>query len=355
MNYCNDSFRAGNVLLNDGQYTEALDKYSEAISCEPDNAILYCNRSGCYLLLEEYELSLQDGRRCLELNNTFAMGYYRVGCALYWLHRYTEALEVVDDGIRTDPSDLNLRRLVELKGMLSSLLGISSGVSEGKPSHCPLSSSSGDDLFHLSHHSNPGPLGAYTVYRIYRGNKSMAERRYREFLQIRDILQCDYPGALVPPLPGKRVVGVLQEKFVLCRERYLKEFINRVAVHPELRTADCFRVFVEGGVLTHPRDATKQHDKKPRKYPVPWLAALKASIGLALEQDNLNVEKDDTVREVKEFLSDVPMQTAEVGRTASCLQKQYENVSISLISLSGSVCKLGLLGGGRFQILCNMV
>ena len=68
-------------------------------------------------------MSLQDGRRCIELDHTLAMGYYRAGCALYWLHRYTEALEVVEKGLKGTPaicfSDLELRRLEELRCVIA--------------------------------------------------------------------------------------------------------------------------------------------------------------------------------------------------------------------------------------------
>jgi stress-induced-phosphoprotein 1 len=50
-----------------GAFDEAASLYTEAISLDPHNPVLYTNRSAVYLRTKQYELALGDGKKAVEL------------------------------------------------------------------------------------------------------------------------------------------------------------------------------------------------------------------------------------------------------------------------------------------------
>jgi hypothetical protein len=64
----------------------------------------------------------------------------------------------------------------------------------------------------------------YTSYHV-KGYDSLGEidvfRRYREFLQFRDVLFSRYPGLVIPPIPPKQATNKTQEIFVEERRYFL--------------------------------------------------------------------------------------------------------------------------------------
>lgn len=69
----------------------------------------------------------------------------------------------------------------------------------------------------------------YTVYHV-RGRDNLGpieiQRRYREFLFLRDMLYSRYPGLMIPPMPGKQMSGNRAEFFVEERKHFLNEFLR---------------------------------------------------------------------------------------------------------------------------------
>lgn len=119
----------GNKAYQAKNYGKSLLLYTEAIKLQPNNHILYSNRSSCHLLLREPKKALEDAEKCIELNPSFAKGFYRKGTlhipcrksaitfshhiplaqALRQLSRFDEALEAIEAALKLAPNDPTLQ------------------------------------------------------------------------------------------------------------------------------------------------------------------------------------------------------------------------------------------------------
>ncbi|KAL7676376.1 hypothetical protein ACOME3_002630 [Neoechinorhynchus agilis] len=94
----------GNELFQKGDYPSALKHYSEAIKRNPDDARYYSNRAACYAKLMEFEMSLKDCDKCIELDPKFIKAYLRKGSALIALRQYARAQSAYEGALELDPS-----------------------------------------------------------------------------------------------------------------------------------------------------------------------------------------------------------------------------------------------------------
>jgi stress-induced-phosphoprotein 1 len=71
----------GNAAFTSGNFDDAVKHFSDAIKHDPNDHVLYSNRSGAYASLEKYQLALQDADMCVKLNpswpkvSAFSSGY----------------------------------------------------------------------------------------------------------------------------------------------------------------------------------------------------------------------------------------------------------------------------------------
>jgi DnaJ family protein C protein 7 len=73
----------GNQLYKVRKYQQAIELYTEAIQLCPDSPAYYGNRSDCYMMLYQYRLALEDAKRAVALDCSFAKGYIRIAkCSL---------------------------------------------------------------------------------------------------------------------------------------------------------------------------------------------------------------------------------------------------------------------------------
>ncbi|XP_048484724.1 hsp70-Hsp90 organizing protein 1 [Plutella xylostella] len=67
----------GNEAVKNEQYIEAVLHYTQAIKLDPNNYVLYSNRSFAFLKLDQHYLSLQDANETVRLQPQWAKGYFR--------------------------------------------------------------------------------------------------------------------------------------------------------------------------------------------------------------------------------------------------------------------------------------
>ena len=67
----------GNALLKDGEYEQAIEKYSLGISVCKDSKANYLNRALAYMKMGKYKRTIKDCSRILELAEIFEEGFTR--------------------------------------------------------------------------------------------------------------------------------------------------------------------------------------------------------------------------------------------------------------------------------------
>uniref|UniRef100_A0A3P8W3N1 Tetratricopeptide repeat protein 28 n=1 Tax=Cynoglossus semilaevis TaxID=244447 RepID=A0A3P8W3N1_CYNSE len=100
--------RRSNQACQQGEYALAVHLYSEALTADPQNCILYSNRSAAYLRLGQYSTALDDAIKARLINPKWPKAYFRQGVALQYLGRHADALAAFASGLAQDPKSLQL-------------------------------------------------------------------------------------------------------------------------------------------------------------------------------------------------------------------------------------------------------
>ena len=73
--------RRGNELFATRQYDEAIELYNKAIAIDPENAVLYSNRSACYASKKQWQKALEDAKISISKDPNFIKAYHRLAAA----------------------------------------------------------------------------------------------------------------------------------------------------------------------------------------------------------------------------------------------------------------------------------
>ncbi len=100
---------AGNAAFKGGDHAEAIKLYTLALELDPDNAVLFSNRSAAYLASGDAKSkALVDANKCVDLRPDWGKGYSRKGAAEHALGRFDAAIATFKNALRMDPSDKSL-------------------------------------------------------------------------------------------------------------------------------------------------------------------------------------------------------------------------------------------------------
>ena len=84
------------------QYHSAIHYYTMALSLDPNNGTILCNRSATYLKVQYYSKALYDAQQCIPTMGN--KGKCRYATALQSLHRYEDAVQQYQSVLEDDPS-----------------------------------------------------------------------------------------------------------------------------------------------------------------------------------------------------------------------------------------------------------
>ena len=123
------SFDLGTKFLTDGDYEKAIDAFSTAIECDPDNASAYLGRADAYISSGETEenltAALADYQKAVELDEQNAEAYLGLADVYIRLGDYDAALEILQEGLeKTGGNEEIAGKIEEMEsGNITAFLG----------------------------------------------------------------------------------------------------------------------------------------------------------------------------------------------------------------------------------------
>ncbi|KAL7786364.1 hypothetical protein V8C37DRAFT_392100 [Trichoderma ceciliae] len=99
----------GNKAIAEKNFDEAIDKFTQAIAIQPENHILYSNRSAAYASKKDWDNALQDAEKTTEIKPDWAKGWGRKGAALHGKGDLLGANDAYEAGLKHDPSNAQLK------------------------------------------------------------------------------------------------------------------------------------------------------------------------------------------------------------------------------------------------------
>ncbi|KAE8349222.1 hypothetical protein BDV28DRAFT_141668 [Aspergillus coremiiformis] len=99
-----DTLKAeGNKAFSAKDYPTAIDKFTQAIEIEPQNHILYSNRSAVYSAQFEYQKALEDANKATEIKPDWSKGWQRKGAAYRGLGDLLAAHDAYEEALKIEP------------------------------------------------------------------------------------------------------------------------------------------------------------------------------------------------------------------------------------------------------------
>jgi hypothetical protein len=103
----------GNSFFKDKNYQKAIDSYSSALKKQGNSAVIWSNRSACYLAMGNAEAALFDAEVCRRLDPKWPKGCFRLACARLALNLYEDAAVAAFEGCKLDDSNQELKDLLK--------------------------------------------------------------------------------------------------------------------------------------------------------------------------------------------------------------------------------------------------
>ncbi|GAB7350207.1 hypothetical protein MBLNU459_g0866t1 [Dothideomycetes sp. NU459] len=101
-----DALKAeGNKLFAAKDFQGAVQKFTEAIELDPQNHVLYSNRSGAYASLKDFKSALEDANKTTEIKPDWAKGWGRKGTALHGDGNLVDSLDAFEKALELDPAN----------------------------------------------------------------------------------------------------------------------------------------------------------------------------------------------------------------------------------------------------------
>lgn len=98
----------GNKAFAAGSFDESLTWYNKAIQADPNDHVLYSNRSAAHVGAKHYDKALESADQCIKINKKWAKGYYRKAVALIALNRSADAVVTLKLGLQQEPGNTDL-------------------------------------------------------------------------------------------------------------------------------------------------------------------------------------------------------------------------------------------------------
>ncbi|XP_018324233.1 stress-induced-phosphoprotein 1 [Agrilus planipennis] len=95
----------GNAAIQRKAFEEAILHYTCAIKIDPQNSVLYSNRSFAFLKVQQYFLAMEDANEAIKLSPNWAKGYFRKAAIHHETEHYLQAIECYHKALEHAPND----------------------------------------------------------------------------------------------------------------------------------------------------------------------------------------------------------------------------------------------------------
>jgi len=181
-------------------------------------------------------------------------------------------------------------------------------------------------------------IKAYATYKITctrAGGLSPTEvfRRYSDFCWLHDALQYRFQGAIIPPLPEKKLTGTFETEFLKNRARYLQKFLDRCLDHPDLKASKVLLRFL---TVSDPGEfqEIKGAEKVSQGALLKWLTqtgarAYKSVAGFAgFSSTSLPTTQDDEVFEdIKQYVAMIEPHIQNTAKFAESIMSDRKEMA----------------------------
>ena len=113
MSTAKDWKNKGNSFVQEQKYEDAFNCYSKAIELDPNDPILYSNRSLMLSNLNLYEQAIEDAKKAIQLNPNYAKAYLRLGKAYEGKNDFQKAYEAYSQGLEKDPNNAQINEALK--------------------------------------------------------------------------------------------------------------------------------------------------------------------------------------------------------------------------------------------------
>lgn len=103
----------GNAAFAAKKFEEAIELFGKAIAVDPENHVLYSNRSACHASLRQWREASEDADACVRIKPDWAKGYTRQGAALHGLNDLPKACDAYERALELDPQNAQAKQGME--------------------------------------------------------------------------------------------------------------------------------------------------------------------------------------------------------------------------------------------------
>ncbi|GAB0489795.1 hypothetical protein MMPV_001020 [Pyropia vietnamensis] len=281
----------GNAHFAAGAYQQAVAAYTAGLEAEPRNVNLLSNRSAAHLKLLNYADAEADGRAAIDVDPTWAKGWWRVGVAQLEAARPAEAVATFDAALAAcSPRDPNLRsarrralNALEAQAHLAAVAAPAvGGCGCGHPERLP---HPGEALAQRMAEEIPRVLSAHNYYAVLgvaiTASAGEIKRRYYALARVL------HPDKCRQPMGGEAMRDVSMAYTTLSSpvkralyDRYMRDVMKADGKLPRTTAATTDAANAKGDAITvaHARDTTSS--SRPTPSYSEWEAAQSAAVDL---------------------------------------------------------------------------
>ncbi|KAG6544365.1 hypothetical protein Mapa_014199 [Marchantia paleacea] len=211
--------------------------------------------------------------------------------------------------------------------------------------------------------TDPVKLGngvqSYISYRVstktnmqeYRGSEKIVIRRYSDFVWLHDRLVEKHKGLFIPPLPEKSAVEKFRfsAEFIEVRRRALDVFLNRIASHPQLRSSEDLKNFLQADEEAMEKARLLEGSifkKKPTDIMQMFKEVQTKVTDVVLGKDKPLEESDPQYEKMKHYVDDLEDHLSEAQKQSFRLVKRQRELGQGLADFGKAVKALGDCEGG---------